>query len=142
MKMRAITFAIFLIASYAQLSTATAQNSQGTWRCGNTYTDQPCKGGKEVSVDDSRSEADRRAADAATRHNERRAGELERSRLKLDRDVAERDRRAAADARRSTIAERRLAAAERLQQARIRKIEREPRKSTKPFKSAAAKSKD
>lgn len=133
------TIAIFLIASFAHLAGAAAQNAQGTWRCGNTYTDQPCKGGKEVSVDDARSDADRRAADAATRRNERRADELERSRLKLDRDVAERDRKAANDARRVALAERKQANAERLQKAREEKMAREPRKSTKAFKSAAAK---
>lgn len=142
MELTVKTIAIFLIACCPYVSTATAQNSQGTWRCGNTYTDQPCKGGNPVNVDDARSDADRRAADAATRRNERRADDLERSRLKLDREVGERDRRAAADARRNAIAERRLASSERLQQARIRKMEREPRKSTKPFKSAVTKSKD
>jgi hypothetical protein len=137
--MKKRTIAIFLIAGYAHLAPAAAQNASGTWRCGNTYTDQPCKGGKPVEVNDARSEADRRAADAATRRNEKRADELERSRVKLDRDVAERDRKAANDARHAALAERKLANAERMQQTRQTKMDREPRKSTKAFKSASAK---
>ncbi|AMM25380.1 hypothetical protein [Variovorax sp. PAMC 28711] len=130
--------AVFLMAIGICLAPAAAQSSARTWRCGNTYTDQPCQGGKTLNVDDSRSDADRRAAESATRRNEKRADELERSRVKLDRDVAERDRKAAAEARRAELAERKLASAEKLQQARIRKMGREPRKSTKAFKSAAA----
>ena len=132
--------AMFLVAACASLTPVAAQNSSGTWRCGNTYTDQPCRDGKPVEVSDARSERDRRAADEATRRSAKRADELERHRLRLDREVAERDRKAAADARRAALAERRLAAAERLQQARIRKMEREPRKSTKAFKSAPPRS--
>ena len=138
-KMRKQTIAIFLIAAYAHLAPAAAQNASGTWRCGNTYTDQPCKDGKPVNVDDQRSDADRRAADAGTRSAEKHANEMERSRVKLDRDVAERDRKAAADARRSELAERKLASAERLQKARQAKMDREPRKSTKAFRSASSK---
>ncbi len=139
MKTTANTIAIFLISACAHMAPASAQIAQGTWRCGNTYTDQPCKGGKEVSIDDARSEADRQAADSATRRNERRADELERSRVKLDREVARADRRAAADARRAALAERKLALAEQAQKVRQNKMDREPHKSTKAFKSASAK---
>lgn len=131
--------AIFLIATSAYLAPAAAQNSSGTWRCGNSYSDQPCKGGKAVEVDDARSEADRSAADSATRHAEKRGDELERSRTKLDREVAARDRKAATDARRTALAERKQALAEQTQKARQNKMDREPRKSTKAFKSAVAK---
>ena len=128
--------AIFLIAICAPLAGAAAAHTAETWRCGNTYTDQPCKGGKAVDVDDSRSEADRRASDAATRRAEVRSAELERTRLKLENDATERDRKAAAEARRNALAERRTASAERLERARIRKLDREPRKSTMKFKGA------
>jgi hypothetical protein len=90
-----------------------------------------------VKVDDSRSETDRRAADAATRRDERRADELEHSRLGREKAAAESDRRATADARRNAIAERKLASAEKLQQARLRKLATEPRKSTQTFKGPA-----
>ncbi len=132
-----IAAGLFAAAAAAAAAPTAPPNAQGTWRCGNTYTDQPCKGGNEVKVDDSRSEADRRAADAATRRNERRADELERSRLARDKAAAEGDRRASVDARRNAIAERKLASAEKLQQARLRKLAAEPRKSTQTFKGPA-----
>ena len=128
--------AILLIAICAPLAGAAAAHAAETWRCGNTYTDQPCKGGKAVDVDDSRSEADRRASDAATRRAEVRSAELERTRLKLENDATERDRKAAAEARRNALAERRTASAERLERARIRKLDREPRKSTMKVQGA------
>jgi hypothetical protein len=140
MKTTIAAIATFMLTASSAWAPATAQGAPATWRCGNTYTDQPCKDGKTLDVIDSRSDADRRAADSATRRIEQRADELERQRVKLERDVAERDRKAAADAKRAALAERKLASAEQLQQARIRKMEREPRKSTKAFKSASAKS--
>ena len=129
------TLAVFSMAVCAHLSGAATAGTQ-TWRCGNTYTEQPCQGGKAVDVDDSRSEADRRASDAATRRAALQSTQMERTRLKLEQDASERDRRAAAEARRHALAERRIAAAERLAQARIRKMDREPRKSTMKFKGA------
>ncbi|MDB5826635.1 MAG: hypothetical protein JWQ73_855, partial [Variovorax sp.] len=129
--------ALLLMATCLCAAAEAAPDAQGTWRCGNTYTDQPCKGGSEVRVDDVRSESDRRAADAATRHNEVRADELERSRLGRERVAAEGDRRASVEARRNALAERKLASAEKLQQARLRKLNAEPRKSTQTFKGAA-----
>ena len=132
-----IAVSLFSAAASAAAASTAPPNAQGTWRCGNTYTDQPCKGGSEVKVDDSRSEADRRAADAATRRDERRADELEHSRLGREKAASEADRRAAADARRNAIAERKLASAEKLQQARLRKLAAEPRKSTQTFKGPA-----
>ena len=127
------TLAIFSMAICAHLAGAATAGAQ-TWRCGNTYTDQPCQGGKAVDVDDSRSEADRRASDAATRRAAVQSTQMERTRLKLEKDASERDRRAAAEAQRNALAERRTAAAERLAQARIRKMNSEPRKSTMKFK--------
>ncbi|CAN5861091.1 hypothetical protein BH11PSE13_BH11PSE13_12720 [soil metagenome] len=132
-----VTMGLFAASANVLAAPGAQPNAQGTWRCGNTYTDQPCKGGNEVKVDDSRSEADRRAADAATRRNERRADELEHSRLGREKAASEADRRAAADARRNAIAERKLASAEKLQQARLRKLATEPRKSTQTFKGPA-----
>ena len=132
-----MTMSLFAAGANAVAASGAQPNPQGTWRCGNTYTDQPCKGGNEVKVDDSRSEADRRAADAATRRDERRADELEHSRLGREKAASEANRRATADARRNAIAERKLASAEKLQQARLRKLAAEPRKSTQTFKGPA-----
>ncbi|MEJ8848948.1 hypothetical protein [Variovorax rhizosphaerae] len=128
------SIAIVSLALCASLANLAATPPHGVWRCGSTYTDQPCKDGQPVNVEDSRSEADRRAADSATRRNQADAERMERTRLRHDKEALDRDRKAAAEARRFALAERRAAAAERVQQARIRKLEREPRKSTMKFK--------
>ncbi|WP_213955100.1 hypothetical protein [Variovorax sp. dw_954] len=128
------SIAIVSLALSAHLAGIAATSPHGVWRCGSTYTDQPCKEGKSLNVDDSRSEADRRAADNATRRNQVEADQMERTRLRRDKDAIDRDRKAAAEARRFALAERRAASAERVHQARIRKLEREPRKSTMKFK--------
>ena len=83
MRIRAIQtgttgIAIFFIASGALWLPAAAQGRSETYRCGNTYTDRPCEGGKPVKVDDVRSEADRRASEAGTQKAEVRADQLER----------------------------------------------------------------
>ena len=138
MKLAVLRIAIVLIAASAHLTMASAQNAAGTWRCGNTYTDQACKNGKAVNVDDTRSEADRQASDAATRRAELRGDQLESSRLRQEKEAAERDRKGAADARRAALAERRLASADRLARKRIEKMDREPRKASARFKGASA----
>ena len=79
MKLPVLRIALVLIAASAHLTMASAQNAPETWRCGNTYTDEPCKGGKAINVDDTRSEADRKASDLSTRRAEVRGDQLERS---------------------------------------------------------------
>lgn len=76
--------AIILIAIYAHMTGAAAQTASETWRCGNSYSDQPCPGGKAVEAADPRSSADRRAADADTRRDRASAEVLERDRLRRD----------------------------------------------------------
>ncbi|RZL65985.1 MAG: hypothetical protein EOP81_02445 [Variovorax sp.] len=61
-----------------------AQPSSGTWRCGNTYTDQPCKGGKAVDVDDTRSAAQQQAGESQARDAGRHADALARERRALE----------------------------------------------------------
>ena len=65
---------------------AAAQTTTGTdtWRCGNTYTDQPCTGGKAVNVDDARSAAEQRAAERQVRDAGRHADALARERRALE----------------------------------------------------------
>ena len=78
-------FAIFLIAACAHLTGAAGPNPLGTWRCANnSYSDQPCPGGKAIDASDPRSAADRRAAEAATRRERSAAEALERQRLKRE----------------------------------------------------------
>jgi hypothetical protein len=133
-----IALAIFFIASGVFWLPAAAQGRSETYRCGNTYTDRPCEGGKPVKVDDVRTEADRRASEAGTQRAEARADQLERVRLSQEKEANERDRRSAYEARQAAIAERRLASSEQLAQARALKLAAEPHKSSARFSGASA----
>jgi len=82
--------AIVLIATCVQLAPAIAQNGPKTWRCGNTYGDQPCAGGAAVDVADPRTETQRRQADEATRQNMAQARSLENARLREEAEQARR----------------------------------------------------
>ena len=128
-----VATAAFLVTMGAHATMAAAQPGTSTWRCGNTYSDRPCEGGRTVKVDDSRSDADRRAADEATRRNGERADALERTRLSQERQAHEHDRRAAQEARRAEMDERRLAASEQQARARAGRLAAEPRKATASF---------
>ena len=67
------------------LPSMAAPGAQGTWRCANnTYTDQPCVDGKAIDASDSRSDADRRAADNATRRAGVTASAMQRERLRSE----------------------------------------------------------
>jgi hypothetical protein len=74
----------------AQSGPSSQARSAATWRCGNTYTDQPCAGGTPVQADDIRSPEARRASDEATRRSERSADAMERDRLRLERAAVSR----------------------------------------------------
>ncbi len=125
--------AILLIAMSACSTGALAQNGAQTWRCGNTYSDRPCAGGKTVKVDDPRSEQDRRAADAGARGLQAQADHLERTRLSQEKAAHDRDHRAAREARSDALAERRLAMSEQKERERARKAASDPRKSSMSF---------
>jgi len=126
--------AIFSIAIGICSAGAAAQGAN-TWRCGNTYSDQPCEGGRTVKVDDRRSHEDRRAADAGTRSAQTQADRMERNRLSLEKAAHDRDQRAAREARSAAQAERRLAMAEQRERDRARKEANAPRKSSLSFSS-------
>ena len=127
--------AIFSIAIGVCSAGAAAQGAN-TWRCGNTYSDQPCEGGRTVKVDDHRSDEDRRAADAGTRGVQTQADRMERNRLSLEKTAYERDQRAAREARSAALAEKRLAMAEQKERDRARKEASAPRKSSMSFSSS------
>ncbi|MBD9662629.1 hypothetical protein IB278_01510 [Variovorax sp. VRV01] len=134
---KAMGAALLLAACGTFWMPAAAQGRSETYRCGNTYTDRPCEGGKQLALDDARTEADRRAADAATRRAEQRADQLERIRLSQEKEAYERSRRSAHDARQAAMAERRLASSEQLARARAQRLGAEPRKSSPRFSGAA-----
>ena len=130
--------AIFLIAACAYSNGVAAQGSAKTWRCGSTYSDRPCEGGRTVKVDDPRSDADRRAAEASAKSNSAQADKLERSRLSLEKAAYDRDRQAAREARSAALAERRMALSEQQARERATKAAGDPRKSTMSFSSGGS----
>jgi hypothetical protein len=133
---RAGTAALFLMTACAASTVAFAQGDARTWRCGNTYSDQPCEGGKPVKVNDGRSDQDRREADAGTRNAQTQADHLERNRLSQEKAAHDRDHRAAREARSAAQAERRLAMSEQRERERARKAAGDPRKSSMSFSGA------
>jgi len=70
----------------ALLAGASAQAEQKTvYRCGQTYQDSPCPGGKVVDVADERSEAERRAGLETARQQAKLGSKLQRERLDEER---------------------------------------------------------
>ncbi len=63
---------------------AVSAQAQNVYRCGESYSTQPCPGAKVVPTDDARSAAQRAQADAATRRDARSAQVLEKERLRLE----------------------------------------------------------
>ena len=123
--------AVFAIALCAAAMGASAQ----TWRCGNSYSDQPCEGGRTVKVDDRRSDADLKASEDAARRNERSAGRLARSRQSLEREAVGQRGPTTFDAGRFTTNAQPLTRAEQATQARQRKHTAEPRPTSARFNS-------
>jgi hypothetical protein len=85
------TIASLLIAACAHSAGAAAPNGTGNqaWRCGSSYSDQPCAGGRAVAVDDARSAADRQSQDRHTRETQRQAETMARERRALEREAAQ-----------------------------------------------------
>jgi hypothetical protein len=78
---RVSTIAIILVAFCLPLAKAQAQNA---YRCGDSYSQTPCPGGKAVDTDDSRSKEQKAAADAATKRDLRMADSMEKTRLQQE----------------------------------------------------------
>jgi hypothetical protein len=74
-------WAALLMATCAPWSAA---ESSGTWRCGNTYTDQPCEGGRLIDVDDTRDAGQKRDADDTIRDAHAAAHRMEGDRRRLE----------------------------------------------------------
>ena len=78
--MHKITTATLLgIAAAAWTAPAGAQD---IYRCGDSYSQQPCAGGKLVAASDSRTAAQKSQTDAATRRDAKTAEAMEKARLK------------------------------------------------------------
>jgi hypothetical protein len=63
---------------------AVSAQAQNVYRCGESYSTQPCPGGTVVPTDDPRSAAQRAQADAATKRDARSAQVLEKERLRQE----------------------------------------------------------
>ena len=104
----------------ALLALPLAAPAQTVYRCGNSYSQQPCPGGSALDASDSRTPEQRQAQDASVRHERRVADRLEKERLKEE---------AAA-----------VRAAQQADQAQ-RAAEQGPRKSGKPARASSNKDK-
>jgi hypothetical protein len=80
MKIR-IPIAIFLIAINPIGTGAWGQN---VYKCGNTYSQQPCPGGTLVDAADTRTSEQKKAADQASERHAKAADTLEQARLKKE----------------------------------------------------------
>ncbi|ROZ79712.1 hypothetical protein [Ramlibacter sp. WS9] len=66
----------------AWVAPAAAQGTQNVYRCGNTYSQQPCADGKLVAASDSRSAAQKSQTDEATKRDSKAADAMEKARVK------------------------------------------------------------
>jgi hypothetical protein len=76
--------AMLLAGACFQWSALAAEGAGGAWRCGNTYTDHPCTGGKALDLDDARDADQKRSADASTREAQAAAERMKSDRLRLE----------------------------------------------------------
>jgi cell division septation protein DedD len=84
---------IIVLVSLTALSASllAAGPNERAYRCGNTYSQTPCPGGKTVETADARSKDQKAQADAANTRTQRMANEMEKSRLQREqREAAQR----------------------------------------------------
>jgi len=70
------------------LPLAVAASAQTVYRCGNSYSQQPCPGGNAIDASDRRTPAQRKAAEDGAKHERRTADTLEKQRVKEEESVA------------------------------------------------------
>ena len=86
MKRKQVTrTAIACMALSAWVGIALAQQAPGAWRCGNSYSDRPCTGGKAVALDAAPSADQTRKAERSTQRVQAAADQMARDRLRLER---------------------------------------------------------
>jgi hypothetical protein len=71
--------ALMCLAALGSTAPAAAQN---IYRCGSTYSQQPCEGGKLVAASDSRSAGQKAQTDQAAQRDAKSAETMEKARLK------------------------------------------------------------
>ena len=88
MKRKQVTrTAIVCLALCTWIGAVQAQEASGAWRCGNTYTDQPCTGGRAVALDAAPSADQAREAERNTRRTQAAADRMERDRLRQEKSA-------------------------------------------------------
>jgi len=76
---RTVPFCLLLAAA---IGGALPSAAETVYRCGESYSQQPCPGGKPVQADDPRSESQRTQTREAARRDAKVADEMQKSRLK------------------------------------------------------------
>lgn len=71
----------------ATLALAASAQAQTVYRCGSSYSQQPCPGGTPVAASDARTPADAARATRAAEADARRADAMEKARLAQERDA-------------------------------------------------------
>jgi len=74
----------FCLLLAATLGVPALSSAETVYRCGESYSQQPCPGGKPVQTDDPRSEGQRAQTREAVRRDAKAADEMEKSRLKAE----------------------------------------------------------
>jgi hypothetical protein len=80
--------AMLALAAWALWASPAATAGTAAWRCGNTYSDQPCPDGKPVALGDMRDSGQKREADNSTREAQAAGDRLERERLQQEKAQA------------------------------------------------------
>ncbi|NDZ14979.1 hypothetical protein C7T35_18665 [Variovorax sp. WS11] len=88
MKNSTSKIAILAMAPCALWASPAAAAGTAAWRCGNTYSDQPCPEGKPLALDDARDATQKRDADRTTREALAAGDRLERERLRQEKAQA------------------------------------------------------
>ena len=82
---RTLSFAMILISL---ASVSQGLQAQNIYKCGNSYSQTPCPGASPLSIDDTRTAAQKQQADAATRSNTELAQSLEKTRIAQEKMAA------------------------------------------------------
>jgi hypothetical protein len=73
-----------IVAMAAAIGWGATASAQGIWRCGDSYTQQPCPGGRPVEAQDSRTSAERQQTLQAVERDTRMGESLEKSRVQAE----------------------------------------------------------
>jgi hypothetical protein len=76
----------FIIAAACALA-AQAAGAQTVWRCGNSYSQQPCPGGNVVSTADARTPAEAQRASSVAQADMKLADKMEKERLAREKNA-------------------------------------------------------